>query len=233
MSKYTKNVGKDKGGLHFKLVTDTTETKKYAKDVGKNAPTVMNNFLLEQMTVAMEETRAYLKGVRYTKNATGPTRWAVKGGSKGLGMAESTQTATKKIADSLVVRKTRDANVDKSTASVSMWSQDPENPNNFTGAGVRGSRARSGKKYAGKIAQYYEGGKSGFAYGVNSSRQHDGFRKLAYMARAQKKVDIKWRTNIGAYLENNLGPGGEVIEQSTSSYKHVTNRDITKMMKLV
>lgn len=233
MSKYTKSVGKDKGGLHFKLVTDTTETKKYAKDIGKNAPTAMNNFLLEQMTVAMEETRAYLKGVRYTKKATGPTRWEVKGSSKGLGMSESTERATKKIADSLVVKKTRDANVDKSTASVSMWSQDQENPNNFTSAGVRGSRARSGRTYQGKIAQYYEGGISGFAYGVNNSRQHDGFRKLAYMARAQKKVDRKWRTNIEAYLENNLGPGGEVIEQSTSSYKHVTNRDITRMMKLV
>ena len=68
MSKYTKSVGKDKGGLHFKLVADTTETKRYAKQIGKNAPTVMNNFLLEQMTEVMFETKAYLKGVNYTKN---------------------------------------------------------------------------------------------------------------------------------------------------------------------
>ena len=231
MSKYTKSVGKDKGGLHFKLVADTTETKRYAKQIGKNAPTVMNNFLLEQMTEVMFETRAYLKGANYTKNNAGPTRWDVKGGSKGLGMEESTQKATSKIAESLVVKKTRDGNVDKSTASVSMWSQDQENPNNFTSAGVRGSRARSGRKYAGKIAQYFEGGVK--AFDILKGRQHDGFKKLAYMAKAQQKVNRRWRENADAYMEHNLGPGADIKEESTSSYKHVTEKDIRRMMKLV
>ena len=49
MAKTVRNVSRDKGGLHMKMVLDTTETRAYAKQVGEAYHVVATNKLLEIM----------------------------------------------------------------------------------------------------------------------------------------------------------------------------------------
>jgi len=229
MSKYTKSVGKDKGGLHFKMVADTTETKRYAKRIKQEGPASINNFLLHIMTEQLKETQKKLRSYNYSSSNS--RVWTPKGGDMSPDM--SMEKATVKIAESLVVKKTRDGNTDQSTASVSMWSQDQENPNNFTSAGVRGSRARSGKKYAGKIAQYYEGGRTPFDGGALPD--HPGFPKIGYMAEAKGAIEDKYIDGIDNHLENTIGVDGSGASQTASitSKRQVTDADIKTALKYV
>ena len=147
-------------------------------------------------------------------------------------MFRSSETAVAKIGHSLVVKETRDkgaptgSSVVGRDASVSMWSQDEERPDDFTSAGVRGSRARSGKKFEGKIAQYYEGGKPPFSVSPGnkgkSTFRHPGYPKLGYMARARRRTLQKVKEEFPDELERKLAPNAQYGSKKTAQMTAAT-----------
>ena len=208
-SRYIRNVSSDKGGLHMKMVADTSETIKYARQLKDVGPKVMNKYLQQWMREVMAQTKAHLHSYSDRQFASERKQWERKDSSF---WSNESEVATKKIARSLRVAETRDSATEQNGISVSMWSQDQERPDNFTSAGVRGSRARTGRSYEGKIAQYYEQGRAPFtihrdaSYGTQSFT-HAGYPRIAYMQKAREKVINKWLSNIDRVLEQNIGVG--------------------------
>ena len=215
--KTVKNISRDKGGLHMKMVLDTKETIAYAKQLGPAFHVVATNKLLEIMEEVKEDTKSYL----YSKRQGQPTRWEIAKGQMKRDMFRSDETALSKIANSIVVKETRDreggilgihsGGSGKTDSSVSMWSQDEERPENYTSAGVRGSRARSGRKFEGKIAQYYEQGRAPFTIspgnkGSGGQFKHPGYPKLGYMARARRLTITRVREDFPDELERKMKP---------------------------
>ena len=203
-SGYVKEVS-SKSGLHFKMTANTKETQRYAKQIKEMGPAVMNKHLQDWMREVMSDTKRYLR-----QREGGPEgRKVWKSGNTFWGDSEP---ATKKIAGSLTVAETK--GLEKGQVAVSMWSQDQEQPHKFDSAGVRGSRARTGRTYEGKIAQYYEQGRAPFTISGTGKegRQtftHKGYPRLGYMARARNKVVDKWLSNMDRILEQNLSPGAQ------------------------
>ena len=79
MSKITRNVSADRGGLHMKMVVDTTETKKYAKQIPEAYERVATNNLMKFMMEVMKQTQADLRGNKtYSLAESGkPKPWEV------------------------------------------------------------------------------------------------------------------------------------------------------------
>ena len=237
MSKITRNVSADRGGLHMKMVVDTTETKKYAKQIPEAYERVATNNLMKFMMEVMKQTQADLRGNKtYSLAESGkPKPWEVSKSQMKTGlMFRSQEGALAKIAASLKVADTRSKTGgtagNNGPASVSMWSQDEERKGDFTSAGVRGSRARTGKQFAGKIAQYYEQGRSKFGAEPGDSKfQHPGFKKIGYMAKAREKVLKRFTAEHANEMEQKMKPGAEYT--SGSRPKQVTSSDVRKVMK--
>ena len=244
MGKLLKNTSKDRGMLHMKMVVDTTETKKYVKQIPKAFEKVSTNLLLKVMREVIKETQGKLRGHNSRKSKV----WDVSKGQrdsarKGHGMFESTTTATKKIAASLRVAETRQAGIKgqgaqnaKGSASVSAWSHDTEFAKasaTFTSAGVRGSRAKTGKKFAGKIAEYYEQGRQPWSMSPGRSQfTHRGYPKLAYMAKAQAKANELFRTQLDKEMERRMRPEAEYESTQTKGRsRQVGESDWQMLMK--
>ena len=230
MSKIVKDVSKDRGKLHMKLVVDTTETKKYIKQIPEAFEKVSNQVLLEVMRQVMGETQTYLKGKnsRRSKNPVWRTSKGQKEGARaGVGAFRSDTKATHKIADSLRVAETKTAGIPgeakgktKGQSSVSMWSQDTEfakGTATFTSAGVRGSRAKTGKKFEGKIAEYYEQGRQPHPQTPgNTEFTHPGFPKLAYMVRAKEKANERILEKLIDGMDRKLAPNSNYESHSNA-----------------
>jgi len=204
-----KNVSSDKGGLHFKMITDTSETYRYAKNVKRVTPQVLRHHLAKLMQKHIDLAAGQLRRAETRKHDK--DKWV---GDSGWG----SESAGHKIADSLVVAETRDYSTPRSGVSVSAWSQDSERPSNFTSAGVRGSRARTGRRYEGKIAQYYEQGRAPHKISRDHSDgsrtqefTHAGYPKLAYMAKARLRVINEWQEYIDNILQQNIGVGKTAV----------------------
>lgn len=201
-SGYVKEVS-SKSGLHFKMHANTKETRKYARQIKNMGPQVINKHLQTWMREVMQDTKRFLKNRE--GGPEGRTVWERKSG-----FWDESEPATSKIAKSLTVRETKAE--EKGQVAVSMWSQDQERPERFDSAGVRGSRARSGRTYEGKIAQYYEQGRgpftiSGTGIEGRQSFTHKGYPRLGYMARARNKVVDKFINHMDRVLESELAPG--------------------------
>tara|TARA_R100001443_G_scaffold114843_1_gene131444 strand:+ start:4512 stop:5186 length:675 start_codon:yes stop_codon:yes gene_type:complete len=204
-SGYVKSVS-SKSGLHFKMHANTKETKKYARQIKDMGPQVINKHLQQWMRQVMSDTKRYLKN--RDNGPEGRVVWERKSG-----FWDESESAMQKIAKSLTVRETKAE--EKGQVAVSMWSQDQERPERFDSAGVRGSRARSGRTYEGKIAQYYEQGRGPFTIsgtGIEGKQTftHKGYPRLGYMARARNKVVDKFINHMDRVLEQNLSPGATV-----------------------
>ena len=236
MGKITSDVSADRGGLHMKMVVDTTETKKYAKQIPDAYETVAKNNLMRFMLEVMKETQAILRGNKsYSLAEAGmPQKWEIAKSQMKSNMFKSDEGALSKIAASLKVADTRSktggTQGGKGSASVSMWSQDEDRKGDFTSAGVRGSRARSGKQFEGKIAQYYEQGRGKFGAEPGDGKfEHPGFKKIGYMAKAREKVLKRFTADPANEMERKMKPGAEYATKGSG--RQVTSKDVEKAMK--
>ena len=65
------NVSSDKGGLHMKLVTDTSETYRYAKNVKRVTPHVLRHHLAKLMQKHIDLAAGQLRRMDTRKKRRG------------------------------------------------------------------------------------------------------------------------------------------------------------------